>query len=76
MDKNADIIVAFARLWGQKEAWYMSENDEKVRNELIAYDSQECLELLTEWANEYMNSDEEDTVQFFEKKIEELIQNA
>jgi hypothetical protein len=74
MGKNADIIVTFARLWGQKEALCLSEIDEKVRNELTAYDSEECLALLTEWANEYMNLAEEDTVEFFEKKLADLLQ--
>lgn len=72
-----DVVVAFARLWGQNEVlvapW--DNYDERVADELKTWDSQECLELLTKWAEEYLLPGQpiEDTVEFFDKKIRELV---
>lgn len=68
----SDIIVAFARLWGQLEATVLTAKDEEISEMLKAYDSEECLNLLTQWKEEYNNTDEDDTCDFFYKKIEEL----
>ncbi len=68
-----DIIVQFARLWGQKESYRQNSKDEKVSDVLKEYDSQEMLSLLTKWADEYSVSDIEDTVDFFETKLKEII---
>ena len=72
-----DVIVMFARLWGQKEVLSAPWNDydECVAKELKAWDSQECFELLSKWAEEYLSPDQpiEDSVEFFDKKVEELV---
>ena len=68
-----DIIVTFARLWGQQEAYYSTPEEQKISDELKSWDSQECLELLTKWAKEYMASPEEDTCEFFARKVAELL---
>ena len=72
-----DVVVAFARLWGQKEVladpW--NDYDERVAEELKSWDSQECLELLSKWAREYLLPDQpiDDTVEFFDMKVRELV---
>ena len=68
-----DVIVQFARLWGQAETLNLTEEDRKISRETKAYDSMELLDLLTKWAKEYMVSDEEDTCDFFYRKLGELI---
>ena len=70
-----DIIVQFARLWGQREAYQDTEEEVRAAEELKAYDSQECLALLTIWAKEYLDSDntERDTCVFFNEKVDALV---
>ena len=68
-----DIIVQFARLWGQHEALVLSAKDEDVSDELKGYDSEELLSLLTAWAEEFLSIDADDTVEFFEKKVDMLM---
>ena len=72
-----DIIVEFARLWGQREAYHDNEEEIRVAEELKAYDSQECAALLTVWAGEYLaNPDANDTYDFFNEKVEALVGSA
>ena len=59
-----DVIVQFARLWGQAEMLNLTEKDRKISRETKAYDSMELLALLTKWAKEFEVSDEEDTYPF------------
>lgn len=37
------------------------------------YDSEELLNILSEWAEEYLTSNIENTVEFFEKKLTDLM---
>lgn len=68
-----DLIVQFARLWGQHEAWCYNAKDEEVADILRAYDSEELQHLLQIWVNEYFNDENaEDSVEFFEQKIKEM----
>ncbi len=67
-----DIIVQFARLWGQLEATVLTAEDEDTSDMLKAYDSEEMLKVISEWAEEFAASDEEDTCDFFYSKIELL----
>ena len=68
-----DIIIQFARLWGQNEAYILNARDKEISKKLKEYDSEEMLELLTKWAEEYLQSDIEDTVDFFESKLKEIV---
>lgn len=67
-----DLVVQFARLWGQYEGCRYTAKDEDVSDMLKAYDSLELYGMLYDWAEEYCFIDAEDTVDFFEKKIEEM----
>ena len=68
-----DLIVQFARLWGQREAWGYSAKDQYIAEMLKAYDSEEVYRLLKAWVDEYFSDeDAEDSVAFFENKIEEI----
>ena len=67
------IVVAFARLWGIKEASCGTMQEAKVSELLMTYDSDECLTLLREWANDYIYSSESDTVTFFDEKVDALV---
>lgn len=68
-----DIIVQFARLWGQLEATTISAADEDVSDALKGYDSEELLVLLKGWSEEYMTSDIEDSCDFFYSKVKKLV---
>jgi hypothetical protein len=68
-----DIIAQFARLWGQHEAYMQSAKDIVLSEKLKSFDSEEMLHVITGWADEYMKSDIEDSVEFFEKKLEEYM---
>lgn len=77
-----DVIIQFARLWGQKEVLTLcyTKQEEEIAEELKTYDSEEMLKILTSWAEEYLNEskflleDEYlDTVEFFEKKLTDLL---
>lgn len=67
-----DLVVQFARLWGQYEGYRYSAKDEEVSDMLKSYDSLELYGLLYDWAEEYCLMDAEDTVEFFEQKIKEM----
>lgn len=70
-----DIIVQFAVLWGQFIGSAVFGYEVEEANKLKAYDSEELLKLLTIWAEEYESSDSDDTVDFFETKLDELLSN-
>ncbi len=72
--QNLDIIVQFARLWGQLEATVYTVEDEDTSDLLKSYDSEEMLNLLKNWSDEFIKSDTEDTCDFFYTKIKELIE--
>lgn len=65
----SDLIVQFAVLWGIK----LADGSERERDELRQWDSEELLDLFTGWVDEYRESDYDDSVDFFEDKIEELL---
>ena len=67
-----DLTIQFARLWGQREASVINAKDEEVADMLKAYDSEELQQLLQTWADEFIAVNAEDTVEFFENKIEAL----
>lgn len=72
-----DLIIQFARLWGQKEILVLgfTKEEEKIAEELKSYDSIEMRNLLQQWADEFLydNEDYEDTVEFFEEKINKMM---
>ena len=68
-----DIIVQFAVLWGIKIGSALSTAEMELAKEMKAYDSEELLVLLSEWAKDLITSDEEDTVEFFEDKLKNFI---
>ena len=78
---TVEIIVAFAKLWGIKTADFAwlgkTSEDEKNRAEMESWDSEELLALLTRWAIEYQTKcdtgEADDTVEFFENKLETLL---
>ncbi len=67
-----DIIIQFARLWGQREVLILNEKDERMADMLKSYDSEDLQQLLQLWADEFTNGSEDDTVDFFERKLDEL----
>ena len=68
-----DVIIQFARLWGQREVLVANAKDEKIADMLKSYDSIELRNLLQQWSEEYLFDGEyDDTVDFFEQKIEEM----
>ena len=79
-----DVIVQFARLWGQREtlAVPFTEEEERVSEQLRSYDSDDCLKVLSAWAEEFLSNNNavEDelirdfnAVEFFEKKLKEIV---
>lgn len=70
-----DIIVQFAILWGMRlgDGLLNRHDDYFMQDEMKQYDSQEVMKILTEWAEEYQNGDNEDTVEFFDEKVRCLI---
>ena len=65
----SDLIVQFAVLWGIK----LANGSEREKDELRQWDSKELLDLFTGWLDEYRESDYDDSVDFFEDKVEELL---
>ena len=72
-----DLIVQFARLWGQQEVLIINSKDEEISKMLKSYDSIELRNLLQQWSDEFMfdSNENTDTVEFFEEKIEEMYSN-
>ncbi len=68
----SDLIIQFARLWGLQEAYRDSTKEEEISDMLKGYDSIELSNLLYNWVEEYDSTNANDTVDFFEQKIEEM----
>lgn len=67
------IVTQFARLWGIETAH--SNLDSQKHQTLISYDSQDLMDLLINWKNEYVSNEKyDDTVEFFENKLKEFIE--
>ena len=74
MDEKNVLVMGFARLWGQTETFNGSNKDIAIAKEMKAYDDLEMCELLENWADEYLSSDEgEDFSDFFYRKVETLV---
>lgn len=70
--KNIDVIVQFSILWGLKIGNATTEKDLKKAEEMKLYDSEELSKIFINWAKEYQHSNEDDTVDFFEQKLNDL----
>lgn len=68
-----DIIVQFAILWGIEIGSALSSKEQEVATEMKQYDSHEVLTILTGWAEEYVELNAEDTVEFFNTKLTDLM---
>ncbi len=66
-----DLIVWFARLWGKMEAFIAQEHGSDAAEPMQMLSSEELYETLSAWAEEFEKGDEEDSVIFFERKVEE-----
>jgi len=71
MANNQDLTVQFAVLWGIEMA--DSRVNEERYEELSSYDSQELEQMFRNWGKEYLQSDYDDTVEFFHNKLGELM---
>ena len=69
-----DVIVQFAVLWGQFiGSAVLSSTEMRLAEEMKQYDSEELLEIFTAWADEFHTSSEEDTVEFFNEMLADLL---
>ena len=68
-----DIIVQYAVLWGMKIGSVIGSKEREIAEVMKVYDSVELLEIFSGWAEEYFNSDVEDSVEFFEMKLADLM---
>ena len=68
-----DIIVQFAMLWGVTIGSALSSKEREIAEEMKTYDSEELLQILSGWAEEYAFANAEDTVEFFETKLTDLM---
>lgn len=68
---NLDLIVAFAKLWGITTA--DMRTSEEVYKELESYDSNDLATLFSSWAEEYTNEGCDDTCEFFERKMDDIV---
>lgn len=73
MNNNQDLIVQFAVLWGIETA--DSRNNEKRYELLRSLDSEELYSIFQGWLNEYLKSDIEDSVDFFNNKLENFLKD-
>ena len=69
------VLIEFARLWGQHEAYVYSTKDEEISDMLKGYDSVDMLHLLEAWVYEFL-SGKYNIDEFFEQKIEEMYKEA
>ena len=64
-----DIIVQFAILWGQTIGSAITPKEIEIAKDMKHYDSEELFHIFSKWAEEYISSNEEDTVAFFERQL-------
>ena len=65
------IVIQFAKLWGMETA--DARTNKERYNTLEAYDSEELLDLLVSWKNEYLEDEEaDDSCEFFYKKFKTI----
>lgn len=70
---NMDLVVQFAILWGENIGIAMMSHEEDTYKELQAYDTEELSNIFSEWADEYVNSDCDDSCDFFNDKFVSLM---
>lgn len=72
--ENLDLLTAFTRLWGQREARYSDSGRKKhilLREKMVKYDSADLVRLFTEWIHEYLSNPDFGLVdEFFEDKMD------
>jgi len=69
-----DLIVQFAVLWGEFiGSAVLSSKEMRLTEEMKQYNLEELLDIFSGWADEFSNSDEEDTVEFFNEKLADLM---
>ena len=67
-----ELIVTFAKLWGMTTVSDFS-GEKEIYRELESYDSEELTNLLSTWADEFLNKEHEDICDFFDEKMSSLI---
>ena len=70
-----DLIVQFAMLWGETIGSASTPEEIERAEDMKQYDSEELLNLLSGWAEEYLSGDFDDTVDFFNNKVATLGSN-
>lgn len=70
-----DLGIQFAVLWGEEIGSSFSPEEQLKAAKMKVYDSQELTSMFDEWAREFVDGHYDDTVEFFNEKLEELLKN-
>ena len=70
LGENQDLVVQFGVLWGMEMANKM--DNKEAYEKLRSFDSQELFQMFQQWGQEYLHSEFDDTVDFFESKLVEV----
>lgn len=71
-----DVAHQFAILWGMEIGMAMSCSEIRVADILRAYESDETAKMFSEWAQEFVDGEYDDTTDFLHQKIKLLTGNC
>lgn len=67
---QTEIMIQFARLWGQLEASVSTNESRQIAEKLKEFNSEEMMAILSEWKTDYLWGGTEDTVAFFYEELQ------
>lgn len=70
---QTEIMIQFARLWGQLEASVATNESRQIAEKLKEFNSEEMMEVLSEWTTDYLWGGTEDTVAFFYEELRKYL---
>ena len=68
-----DITVQFSVLWGMAIGSAFKPSEIEMAKKMKNYDSQELLKLLSGWADDFLKSNFEDTVDYFTDRLARIL---
>ena len=68
-----DITVQFSVLWGMAIGSAIKPSEIEMAKKMKSYDSQELLNLLSGWAEDFLRSNFEDTVDYFTDRLARIL---
>lgn len=70
---QTEIMIQFARLWGQLEASVSTDESRQIAEKLKGFNSEEMMSVLSAWKTDYLCGETQDTAAFFYEELRKCI---